>query len=219
MIGSGVLNIISIVYGVLAIRMAVDVWRKRRSLFDDQVTPEDLRLANGIASYFLWPPIVLLHEGGHALVAALFGAHGIRLHFFGYWGEITYPPQLTDRQDWWVALAGNLVNYILGIGLALAARYLRVSLIWRIILASAAANQWFVVLLWYPMLCLSGSFLGDFNVIYGKSYWWAGSAIVAAINVISLIGYVWGTYYESGKAWVHKHIWRAETSAPPSQKV
>ena len=157
-IGAGALNLLSLVYGVLAVRMAWDVWRGRQSLFDDQVTPEDQRRAQGIAFYLLWPPAVLLHEGGHALVAALFGAHHIRLHFFGYWGEITYDPTLSDRQDWWVALAGNAVTY----GWDLSWRWSRVTarrrLIWRIILFSVASNQWFVVLLWYPGLCLTGTF-------------------------------------------------------------
>ena len=215
MIGPGILNIISLIYGVLAIRMAYDVWRGRRELFDDRITPQDMRLANGIAFYFLWPPIVLLHEGGHALLATLFGAHGIQLHFFGYWGEITYPPMLTDRQDWWVSLAGNMVNYFLGIALALAARYGKFSLVWRIILTSTAANQWFVVLLWYPMLCLSHSFQGDFNVIYGREWWWAGSVVVAAVNIVSLVAYIWATYYDGGKAWVRENLWRAGV-IPPS---
>ncbi|MEO7717480.1 MAG: M50 family metallopeptidase [Capsulimonas sp.] len=212
-----ILTIISIVYGVLAIRMAFAVWKGRKSLFDDTVTPEDMRLANGIAFYFLWPPVVLLHEGGHALVAALFGAQGIRLHYFGYWGEITYPNTLTNRQDWWVALAGNVVSYTMGIALALAARYGRVTLIWRIILASAAMEQWYVVLFWYPLLCLTGSFQGDFNVIYGRAYWWAGSTVTAAIGVVSLIAYCWAAYYEGGKAWVRENLWRA-AATPPGQE-
>jgi hypothetical protein len=216
MIGDGLLNIISLIYGVIAIKTVIDVWRNRRSLFDSTVTPEDMRLANGIAFYLLWPPIVLLHEGGHALFAALFGAHGIQLHFFGYWGEITYPNTLTARQDWWVSLAGNFVNYAIGIGLALTARYARVSLIWRIILTATAMNQWFVVLFWYPMLCLTGSFQGDFNVIYGRPYWWAGSTITAAIGVVSLVAYCWAAYYEGGKAWVRENLWRA-AATPPGQ--
>ena len=202
MIGAGTLNIISLIYGVLAIKMCFDVRKARLALFDDVVTPDDQRLAQGIAFYLLWPPAVLLHEGGHALLAALFGAHGIRLHFFGYWGEITYAPTLTARQDWWVALAGNAVTYTLGFVLMPLVRWRRMRLIWRIIWFSVAANQWFVVLAWYPLLCLTGAFNGDFSVIYGKDYWWLGSIIVAAVNALSLAGYLWVSYTQPGRRWV-----------------
>ncbi len=210
MITPSLLNIISIIYGVLALKMVYDVWKNRRSLFDSQVTPEDARLAQGMAFYLLWPPIVLLHEGGHALIASLFHATDIRLHFFGYWGEITYAPTLTARQDWWVALAGNLVNYVLGLVLPLFAFRVR-SLIWRIILYSVASNQWFVVLLWYPGLCLTGAFNGDFNIIYGREFWWTGSVIVAAVNVVSLAAYGWINYTANGKRWLQTRLWRAST--------
>jgi hypothetical protein len=216
MIGSGTLNIISLIYGVLAIKMCFDVWKARQSLFDDVVTPEDQRLARGIAFYLLWPPAVLLHEGGHALLAALFGAHDIQLHFFGYWGEITYAPTLTSRQDWWVALAGNAVTYGLGLALLPLVQWRRTRLIWRIIWFSVAANQWFVVLAWYPLLCLTGAFQGDFSVIYGHEWWWAGSATVAAVNALSLAVYLWLSYTPSGQRWVMQRLYQIAPAPPPA---
>jgi hypothetical protein len=209
MIGPGVLTLISLVYGVLAIKMVWDVWRNRQSLFDDRVTADDQRLAHGIAFYLLWPPAVLLHEGGHAVLAAIFGAKGIALHFFGYWGEITYDPTLTMRQDWWVALAGNVVTYALGLALLPIVRLRRMRLIWRIIWFSVASNQWFVVLAWYPLLCLTHTFEGDFSVIYGADYWWTGSAVVAAVNIVSLAAFLWISYTGAGKRWVVKHFYGA----------
>ncbi len=217
MIGPSTLTLISLVYGFLAVKMCVDVWKARQSLFDDRVTPDDQRLARGIAFYLLWPPAVLLHEGGHALLASLFGAHDIRLHFFGYWGEITYDPTLTDRQDWWVALAGNAVTYALGLALLPLVRWRRTRLIWRIVWFSVAANQWFVVLAWYPLLCLTRAFNGDFSVIYGKDYWWAGSAVVAAVNVLSLAAYLWVSYTQSGQRWVVQRLYQA--APPPATKA
>lgn len=212
MISPSLLTLISVIYGLLAVRTAWEVWRHHRSLFDHQITSEDSRLAQAIAFYLLWPPAVLLHEGGHAIVAALFGAQHIRLHFFGYWGEISYDPTLTARQDWWVALAGNVVTYGLGLACFAAARSQRRRPVWRLILFSVASNQWFVVLLWYPGLCLSGAFQGDFNVIYGHAWWWIGSIMTAGVNILSLTGYLWTNYTEAGRRWMRRVFWRASAN-------
>lgn len=213
MITPGLLDIIALVYGFLCLKTIREVWQARRTLFVAPMTPDKARLARSMAFYFLWPPAVLLHEGGHALLAALFGAQDIRLHFFFYWGEITYRSGLTDRQDWWVALAGNAVTYTLGLSLLPLARSRRVPLLWRIVAFCVASNQLFVVLLWYPGLCLAHMFQGDFNVIYGKEYWWMGSVVVAAINAVTLAGYVWTNYTEGGKLWLARFLWQA---APPT---
>lgn len=213
MITPGILNIIALIYGFLCLKTIYEVWQARQTLFVAPMTPDKARLARSMAFFFFWPPAVLLHEGGHALLAVLFGAHGIRLHFFFYWGEISYESGLVDRQDWWIALAGNAVTYALGLGLLPLARAKRVPLLWRIVAFSVASNQLFVVLLWYPGLCLTHMFQGDFNVIYGKEYWWAGSVIVAAVNALTLAGYVWTNYTEGGKLWLARFLWQA---APPT---
>jgi hypothetical protein len=205
------LDLISIAYGVYAIVTLYNVVRNRASLFDRQVTQEDARLASAFAFSFLWPPAVLLHEAGHWIVAQQFGARDIRLHFFFYWGEISYAPGLSYRQEWWVALAGNVVTYALGFAGFAAARLPRRSPIWRVILFSFASNQLFVVLFWYPALCLFRAFYGDFTVIYGYGtpYWWAGAEVVAAVNIATLLAYGWANYTDQGKAWLRAYLWGA----------
>ncbi len=210
-----ILDIISVVYGIYAVITLFNVIKNRVSFFDSRITQEDGRLASAFAFCFLWPPAVLLHEGGHALVASYYHARNIQLHFYWYWGEISFDPTITYRQDWWVALAGNIVTYALGfIGLAAARLPSLRTPIWRTILFSFGSNQLFVVLLWYPALCLFGVFRGDFSAIYGYNtpYWWFGSEVVAVVNIITAAGYIWANYTDSGKALIMSYLW-----GPPRQ--
>ena len=198
-------DLISIAYGVFAIRLGYEVWQKRASLFDADLTPDDARLAGSIAFYFLWPPAVLLHEFGHMGTASAFGGTNIQLHFLLYWGYVTFGSISSLRENWWISLAGNAVTLALGLCPLPYIRVLRGSPAWRLILFNFCKFQLFQVLIWYPGLCLFG-FDGDFRVIYGPVFWWLGTTLTAVLHGLLLAAYLWADYTPPGKRWVVESI-------------
>ena len=102
----------------------VQLRRHWREFWDDTVSVLDRQLAGSVALFLLVPVGVLLHEFGHMLAAWSTGSQVLGLHYFIYWGYVSYLPATpSPLLDWYVALAGNFVSYLLGVGCLVAALY------------------------------------------------------------------------------------------------
>lgn len=194
--------VIAIVYGIAALRTIGRIWRYRAHLADNTVFDEFQRQTAYASAFFLCVPItVYLHELGHALTAHYYGAQDIRIHFYFYFGDTTYVAGLPPRCEWWIALAGNLVTFGLGLVSLAVGLLLPMRQFWRCIWLSLCAIELVQVLLWYPGLCLLGGYQGDFTVIYGKAYFWSGMYVVGVIHAAAAFLFLGAYYLPAWRRW------------------
>jgi hypothetical protein len=181
-------TLLSLFYIGVGVRCLVRVVRRWRSLWDDQVTPEDLKLAREASFYILIPPTVALHELGHASVIWLQGEHVAHWMFLGYMGAVWPSGSSGPLGDFLVALAGNLVTLsigilALGIGLRRPGHPVR-NVLW----IELGRQSLFLVLVFYPAICLA--FEGDFRRIYDFESTPFASATTAIVHAAILsLGY------------------------------
>lgn len=165
------------------------VVRGWRALFDRQLTPDDAHLATSAAFFLLLPPLVALHEAGHAAAVVALGGEVLKVAFYGFMGAVWHA-SMGPRDDFFVALAGNLVTVLLGaavLGWALLRPGHPVSNILRIELARQAL---FLELVLYPVLCLFTH--GDFRVIYDFGATPLASGLTAGAHALILaVGWGW----------------------------
>jgi hypothetical protein len=161
-----------------------------REFWSDNLSPLSQRLAGGVAFFLLVPLGVLLHEFGHMFAAWSTASTVVGLHYFVYWGYVEYiPSSSSPLLDWYVALAGNFVSYLLGIGGIASAFYLRSrKLIVRLVLYQFGILQLVQTLIFYPMISLDPNFHGDWDSIYSFQAPLA-SGITLAVHILSLIGF------------------------------
>jgi hypothetical protein len=183
------LTIICLLGAGVTLYQLVTHWR---DFWVGNLTPTVQRLAGGVAFFLLVPIGVLLHEFGHMLAAWSTGSSVLGLHYFGYWGYIQYSPS-SDSQllQWYVALAGNFVSYLLGIAsIAAALFWPNLKPVLKLVLYQLGILQLVQTLIFYPLLSLDPGFVGDWDTIYSFRAPIA-SGLTLLVHLISLAAFVY----------------------------
>ena len=190
--------LLSLFYIGVGITYLVRFLRHWRSLWDDDLTADDAKLAASSAFFLLIPPTVALHELGHAVAVRAYGLEVLGWVFYGYMGAVAHhPTQAGDFGNFVIALAGNLVTLAIGVGV-LAFGLRRPGHPVRNILAIELGRQsLFLVLVFYPLICVV--FDGDFRRIYDVQRTPIASA-VALVAHVAILFFGWRWWTRSGRA-------------------
>lgn len=167
------------------------VYVHRREFWDDELTGRDRQLAGGVAFFALVPVAVLLHEFGHILAAWSTGSQVLGLHYFFYWGYVQYiPASQSPLLDWYVALAGNFVSYLVGVlCIAAALRLSQLKGVVRVMLVQIGILEVVQTLIAYPLMSLDPSFHGDWDSIYSFEAP-AASWATLLVHMLSIVGFI-----------------------------
>lgn len=201
----GAFALLSIVYVIVGIWYLYQVIVRWRSLWDEQVTPEDIRLATGASFFLLVPPTVFLHEVGHAAALWLQGRQVLDFWFIGYMGAVFFAP-VGGFSDFVVALAGNVVTLLIGIGVIVWALQRPGHPIRNVLWIELGRQSLLLVLVIYPTICLFIPW--DFKTIYDFDVTPIASGVTAGVHGLLLaLGY--------GVVWKKKWLPRAELLKSP----
>lgn len=161
-----IFTLISLIYVGKAFQTAYTLWRQWATFWDDDITPQDRQLAREVGFFFLIPISIFFHEVGHALATWMVGGRVAAFRWYIYWGYVQPVGYFTPAQDWWIALSGNVVSLLFGLGL-LAWGYwgrLRPRILHELFLETGYFLAMYT-LVGYPLLSLLG-LVGDWVVIY-----------------------------------------------------
>ena len=188
MFSDSAFDLVSIVYGIGALWTVITLVRRGRRFWHGQHDPQGAKLAFQAAFFLFIPFAVFLHELGHALATWTAGGEVVRFGWRVYWGFVISEGRFTAAQDWWIALSGNLVSVMLGLGF-LAAGFLGKRLLpsVRYLLLQAGVIQLVFALVAYPLITFAG-LEGDWKTIYDFSTTPVLSTLVAVAHVGSILG-------------------------------
>ena len=159
-------GLVDVILGVAAFVTLVALVRSWPQLWDSDFTPADRRLATQVAVFLVPPVVVLLHELGHVAAVVAVGAEVLDFHYGLFEGSVSVGGRLTAGENWFVAVAGNVVGAFVGVVMTLAGvkgTGLRPPL--RHILMMGGVLVVAFTLVGYPLLSLSATF-GDWVVVY-----------------------------------------------------
>src|SRR5512143_1261880 len=161
-------DLLSLFYVFVGARSLLTLRRHWREFTDADLTPFDRRLASELAFFVFIPFGVLFHELGHAVATYQVGGTidwlGGGFHYALFWGYVVPEGHFTAQQDWWIALAGNLVSVIYGfLPLALLPLTKKNWLKFTILTFARIQLGW--SLIGYPLLTLTG-IDSDWSTIY-----------------------------------------------------
>jgi tetratricopeptide (TPR) repeat protein len=164
-------DLISLLYVILGARAVWTLSKNWRAFTDDELTAFDRRLASEIAFFVFIPIGVFLHELGHAAATYEVGGtinwFGGGFHYALFYGYVIPEGRFTPLQDWWIALAGNLVSVVYGFVPLILLRVTDKAWLKYMVLAFARIQLgWSLV--GYPLLTFAG-FEGDWTTIYFTS--------------------------------------------------
>lgn len=167
------------------------LFHRWRAFLDRSFTAGDRQLASGVALFLLVPVGVLLHEFGHMAATWSIGGQVQGLSYFFYWGYVTIDlPSGDPAASWYVAVAGNIVSYLLGIlCVALAVLWRTLIPTLRLVLLDLGIYQLVLTLIGYPVLSLTTDFGGDWDNIYSFESPLASWATLA-VHAVSLVGFI-----------------------------
>ena len=185
----GTFQTASLLYAVAVLAVLWQLARGWRQLLDDEWTARDSNLAQLVGFLLLTPPAVWLHEEAHAAAMRAFGAPDPQIHFLLYWGYVTSSTPFTAMQQFFVALAGPLATYVLGIAALAVALLVPLRPAVALALATLGVLQLLLILVFYPAASLLGGW-GDFTMIYNTRHL-GPSLAVGAVHAASLAGFVW----------------------------
>jgi hypothetical protein len=183
------LTLIYMFAGAFTLYQVVKSWR---SFWAGALTAHNRQLSGGVAFFLLVPIGVLLHEFGHMLAAWSTHSQVLGLHYFVYWGYVEYiPSSNSPLLDWYVALAGNFVSYVLGIVcLAVAATWGSLRPALRFTIMQLGVLELIQTLIFYPLISIADpNFHGDWDSIYSFQAPVASWATLV-VHVVSLVGFV-----------------------------
>lgn len=166
MLSPNVFSILSLILVLVSIRVLITTVRTRRTLFDREFTAADRQQMSQVAFFILLPLSVIFHEAGHAVLIKAFGGQITGFGYYFFYGFVEHQGFYTWDQIFWIALAGNLVSVVLGLGAIgwVLARPMRPAINYLLLVFAAIdlANS----LVFYPLLDLAGGFVGDWSQIY-----------------------------------------------------
>lgn len=190
-------DLVALLYGLQTIRVIVTLARRWAAFWDTLFTPEDARLAQEIGFFVFIPVGVFLHEVGHWVAARQAGAWHIEFHYRLFWGYVAYVGEMSPTEVWWIALSGNLVSVLFGVGLLLAGYYGRFCPFpARYTLLYGGRVQTVYALVGYPLLSFAG-FEGDWQTIYAFQRTPVLSTLTLLVHIALLIG---------GITWWRRHV-------------
>lgn len=177
--------------------------RNWRSIFDDQVSPNDREILMRTAMFILLPIAVFFHELGHAWATLHFGGTVKTFHYALLWGYVVPEGTFSQMQILSIYLAGNLIELIIGF-LALIASCLVTSP--ALITLMTYFGVWCVggTIILYPALSLSGMY-GDWSAIYScpLKEWTTNILVIHLILVVLLLGTL---YNPAVKRWYNLRV-------------
>lgn len=186
--------LISLFYCVIGLRVVRDLYRNWRTAFDKNFTPADRYLVDQAAFFILVPISVALHELGHATMIWAFGGHVTGWGFYVFAGYVSYAEPFTNAQHILVAMAGPLVNVILGalaVGVVFLKRPPMRAAINELLLQFAiisVANA----LIFYPILDFATGLEGDWSQMYNGGVPALSFAIlVVHLSILGLGFWAW----------------------------
>lgn len=167
----GLFDLLSLLYIFLGARAVWTLIKNWRAFTDDQLTAFDRRLASEIAFFVFIPIGVFLHELGHAAATYQMGGSidwlGGGFHYALFYGYVIPEGNFSPVQDWWIALAGNLVSVMYGFVPLIFLRLTDQAWLKYTILSFARIQLgWSLV--GYPLITFAG-FEGDWSTIYFTS--------------------------------------------------
>ncbi|HYX44255.1 MAG TPA: tetratricopeptide repeat protein, partial [Acidimicrobiales bacterium] len=192
-------GLVDVILGIAALATLVAVIRAWKHLWDDQFTVADRRLAAQVAVFLVPPVVVLLHELGHLVAARALGVEVTSSRYGLFDGSVTLAGPMSPGQDWFIALAGNLVGAVAGLALVAAGvlgRKLRRPV--RYVLVAGGVLELLFTLVMYPLLSFLGSF-GDWVVIYDAGRTPALSWATGVVHAAALVG-LWRWWRGGGRA-------------------
>lgn len=190
---------VDVILGVAALVTIVTLARSWRSLWDDTFTAADRRLTIQVGVFVVTPLVVLLHELGHVAAALLTDTRVTGFNYGVFEGSVTIAGRITVGENWFIALAGNVVSAAVGLVMVvagMAAGRLRRPL--RYLLVVGGLLQLLFALVGYPLLSLTSSF-GDWQVIYRFERTPVLSWTTAAIHAGALFA-LWQWWRRRGRA-------------------
>lgn len=179
--------ILTLMLAVIGLAALVDVVRNRKSLFDERLTMDERQRLTRLALFVLVPLSVILHELGHAVAVKLFGGQILGYGFYLYYGYVEHAGNYTPIQLAWIAVAGTLVNVVLGLGAIAWAWFRPGNVAVRYLLFVFGAFSLLNSLVFYPLLDALGGVAGDWETIYSRQTP-AFSAVVGLLHAIILVG-------------------------------
>ena len=191
----GTIGLISLFYGVLAIRCVWQLAHHWRETFDDNFTPQDRSLVAQAAFFVLVPISVALHELGHAVAIKAMGGDILGFGYFAFAGYVAFDPSQFDAvQRVLIAFAGTAVNILLA-ALATGAVFFRKPPM------RAAVNELLLqfsfisllnALIIYPLLDVTSGMEGDWSQMYGGGVPWLAAVILAIqVGTLGLMLWMW----------------------------
>lgn len=159
--------------------------RRGRAFWTGDLRGEDRALAVQVALFLLTPPVVLLHELGHAAVTILLGGRVVQLHYVGFSGYVVPAGFFTPAGIWLIAVAGSAVSLAVSVAyLVVGARAAALPKTVRYVLLTSGALNGAFTLAGYPALSLLGRF-GDWLTIYDfrATPALAGGTVVAHVAI------------------------------------
>jgi tetratricopeptide (TPR) repeat protein len=189
------LDVLSLISFALLLQSLLQLKRDWRGFWDDVVTKKDQLLAQRLAIFALLPLGVLLHEIGHAIATWQSGGTVAAFQWRFMWGYIIPKGNFSPFQNWWIALGGNLISFLLVAVTILLIPRVRKRIVAEILFFFACA-QAITSLIAYPLLSITRGF-GDWPTIYNLSF--QPYAIITLFLHVCLVVALW-RLYRSDKA-------------------
>lgn len=180
---SGALDVI---LGIAALATLIGLIRSWQSFWDDDFTVADRKTATQVAVFLVPPVVVLLHELGHLYAARALGVRVIGFSYGLFEGSVTVAGRRTPFQDWFIAMAGNLVTAVISLAMIAAAVYgVRLRRPLRYVLLAGGLLELVFTLVLYPLMSFMAQF-GDWIVIYDTDRTGNLSLASAVVHATSL---------------------------------